>query len=81
MEYVPETLEDHLRQPYRTTSNVQIIKNAWEAVKDLHMVEYLHTDITPSSITVKNGTQIVLCRLEKCRKQEDSDEMFIDTST
>jgi len=56
---------------YKDIKDIEILRNAWEAVKDLHHVQYLLTDITPQTFRVRNGTEIVLCRFEKCRNFEE----------
>ena len=69
MEYIEEGVEEYLNGGERFSDAA---KWMWQALKDFHMLEYVHTDLSPKRFRIRANQEIVLCGLRKSRKTDAS---------
>lgn len=77
MEYLPESVEEHLKRLSKEGFK-EVSQKMWGVVKDFGLLGYVHGDINPRRFRVRGGREVVLCGFGRSMRGEDG-EMMIDT--
>lgn len=69
MEFVEDGVDEYLKRGGKFSD---VAKGMWQVLKDFHMLEYVHTDLSPKRFRIRGNQEIVLCGLRKSRKADES---------